>query len=104
MTHHDDFRRFKELFNDTTQWYLNEIIYCLQHYLGKSKSQAKKALLDSYLVNILQDEPAMVEREPGYYWAMCIEYGFNTPWWKRDDLQKEYDEYVNERHHPPIDI
>lgn len=98
----DEFEKIIENHDETTSWYLKEIAYCLQTYGGLSRHEAKKSILSSHLVAILEDDPRWLWREPAYYWAMAILHGFDSNWWQDEELWKQHNNYVEERHHPPI--
>jgi hypothetical protein len=98
-----DFPQILSGLDKTTAWFLNEIVYCLEHYAGLSEEKAQETILSSYLMKLLRrDDSQRMWREPAFHWAMCILHGFDSYWWHDEKLMASYDEYVRERHHPPI--
>lgn len=86
-----------------TEYYLAEVLYCLEHYLGMSREQAYHTLVSSKdFKRIVTDFPFEIQRETGYYWAMYLAYG--ERWWLgRKDLVIQHVEYIKTRHNPPLD-
>ncbi len=98
-----DFQKVFPKVNKISQWFLDEILYCLQHYAGMTEDAAYSAITSSKGIQILlADDPSYIETEPGFYWAMCIVHGFGSPWWHDKELWAQHRKYVMERHHPPI--
>jgi len=98
-----DFRRLLPELDKTTEWFLEEIVYCLERYASMNKEEAYKALVTSRLMELLtKDNPTWMWREPAFHWAMCIVYGFDSYWWHDTNLWALHNQYVKERHHPPM--
>ena len=99
MSKHD-FRKTFPHIDVVTEWYLGEIVYCLEHYVGMDSENAYSAVTSSdYLSEMLADYPEYLGHETAFYWAMCI-VG-NSFWWHDKRLREQHNEYVKERHHPP---
>jgi len=98
----DDFLEIFPNIDNNILWYLQEIVYCLEHYAGKQQGHSFTAVITSEnFMLIMNDDPAYIAHENPFYWAMCIAYGFNTPWWQNKELWDQHNEYVKERHRPP---
>ena len=98
-----DFHQALPNLDKTTEWYLLETVYCLEHYVGMTTKAAYETILSSSnLMNLLRDDPRMMHTEPAFYWAMCIVHGFGSLWWHDKHLWALHNEYVKERHHPPV--
>jgi hypothetical protein len=98
-----DFHGILPEVDKTTEWFFEEIIYCLQRYANMSEEEAFKALATSQLIeSIKKDGPERMWREPAFDWAMCIVHGFDSYWWHDKELWALQRKYVEERHHPPM--
>lgn len=98
-----DFHSILPEIDKTTEWYFEEIIYCLQKYADMDEEEAINALAKSQLVeSIKKDKPDRMWRESAFHWAMCIVHGFDSFWWHDKDLSGLESKYVKERHHPPM--
>jgi len=97
-----DFQQSIPNLDQTTKWFLDETVYCLEKYGGMSTDEACKAVLGSRLIELIKDDPKWMWREPAFHWAMCVLYGFDSYWWHDKHLWEQHNEYVRERHHPPM--
>ncbi len=97
-----DFRQLLPNIDATTEWFLKETVYCLVFYADMSEDDAHKVLIASNLIDLVKDDPQWMWREPAFHWAMCILHGFDAYWWHDKQLWKLHNDYVRERHHPPI--
>src|SRR5687768_9422400 len=88
--------------DEITEWYLTEIVYCLQRYLGFSDTEAYEKLFSWQNLRIfLEDDAQLLQTESGFYWAMALVKGFDFAWWDDPSLSSQYLEYAHSRHHPP---
>ncbi len=100
-------QRFREAFpniDHVTEWYLEEVVDCLERYANMSAGDAYHAVISSEnLSGMLRDDHQFIQTEPAFYWAMCIVHGFDSLWWHNKRLKEQHNQYVKERHHPPAD-
>lgn len=99
MTHLDFYQLAPEI-DETTEWYLKEIIYCLIKYVGLNEEGAYDAVVTSdYLRRLLANEPLFLRTETAFYWAMHLSK--EALWWHDEKRAAQSREYMQERHHPP---
>lgn len=95
--------QIKELFpniDPVTEYYLEETLYCLQHYLGMEENQAFQTIASAErFKEWVIKSPYDIQRETGYYWAMYLVHG--ARWWKDNSLVEQHVEYIKTRHDPP---
>lgn len=95
-----DFWELSSDLDEVTRWYLSEIVYCLEHYLGLTGTEAyKKVVSSEYLKTVLGDDPLFIQTEDGFYWAMAIMH--KNFWWQDENTYRQHKDYVRARHHPP---
>lgn len=100
-----NFRQIFPKIDDLTEYHLKEIVYCLEHYVKIDNEKAYKKIVSSEnLRRLLDDDPAFMRHEHPFYWAMCLEYGFDSKWWHDKLLNAQCDEYVKERYRPPTEL
>ncbi len=99
----DLYEKFPNI-SEHTKWYLDEIVYCFEHYENVSSEDAIKMTSESENLRfVIETMPEYMGHETAFYWAMCIKYGFDSHWWQGNDLEEQGHKYALERHHPPRD-
>jgi hypothetical protein len=82
-----------------TQWFLEEVVYCLIKYAGLEAKKAY-ALTVSHtgLIHTVKDCPEFLWHDGTFYWAMFILHG--NLWFHSKDLWQQYEEYKSEGRSP----
>ena len=82
-----------------TQWFLDEVVYCLIKYaILEAKTAYVLTVSHPGLIHTVKDCPEFLWHDGAFYWAMFIQHG--NLWFRNKELWLQYENYKSEGRSP----